>query len=179
MSVRITGKHPNKIAEAIRQAITKIIPNRVKQIGLEHFDNSFAQGGWTGGAFIPWEKRKSKSKKNQGRALMIVSSRLRRSLRGKDSSNRVTFSTDVPYAQIHNEGGDIQHAAMSKLYVQNRIKKGARKGQYAKGTTKGRGTTGKAYTVHMQKRQFIGDSTVLRRKISNMIETELQQAFNN
>ena len=177
MSVRITGKHPKQITGDIKRAINITIPRKVKQIGLKHFDDSFAKQGWTGGVYLSWKSRKSRNKKNSGRSIMIGTGRLRRSIRGVESPQRVTFSTDVEYAQIHNDGGVIQKNAMSKLYIQNRKKRGVNKGQFTKGTTKGKGLTTGAYTIKMPKRQFMGASTKLLRDLTTMIDKEFINAI--
>jgi phage gpG-like protein len=174
MSIKITGKHPSQITADIKKAVQDIIPEKVKQIGLKHFDDSFKSQGWEGTA---WAKRKRETRRTRGKALLISSGRLRRSIRGVSSPNKVVFSTDVPYAQIHNEGGTIQRSAMSRLYLQNRATKGKNKGRYSYGTKRGRGLTIGAYSVKMPKRQFVGISTKLNNDIITMIEKELKKAI--
>lgn len=176
MPVKYTGKTPKQITTDLQRAIKQIIPNKVKQIGLLHFDNSFKEQGFTGGVYLPWQKLKKKGRRNKGRAILIKSGRLRRSIRARLEPNKVIFSTDVPYAQIHNEGGIIQRHAMSRLYIQSRTKRGKNKGRFKRGTTPGRGTTTGAYTIRIPKRQFMGPSTKLNRNIIAMIETELKKA---
>jgi phage gpG-like protein len=175
MQVKYTGKSLEKIKIDIQNAIKHIIPAKIKQIGLEHFDNSFARQGFEGGVYLPWQKLKQ-TKKNKGKAILIKSGRLRRSIKGKITPGKVIFSTDVPYAKIHNEGGTIQRNAMSRLYIQNRTKRGKNKGRFKRGTTSGRGYTTGAYTIKIPKRQFMGASSKLNRDIKEMIQTEILKA---
>lgn len=53
-----------------------------------------------------WQRRKSPVR--EGKSLMIQSRALRRSIQGKADESGVTFSSDLPYASIHNNGGEIR-----------------------------------------------------------------------
>jgi phage gpG-like protein len=54
---------------------------------------------------VKWKKRKRGSKRNIGRAVLTNTGRLRRSLTKKKTGNyTVLISTNVDYAQVHNEG---------------------------------------------------------------------------
>lgn len=65
------------------------------------------QGYYNGQFFSKWAQRKGKQKGKQ-RAILIQSGRLWRSIREAPIKNIARVVTDVPYAQIHNEGGHIK-----------------------------------------------------------------------
>ena len=96
-------------------------------------------------------------------SLLMVSSALRRSVKGgaETLENGVRFSSAVPYASIHNEGGTGYKMVRSH---QRKIKK-----------------TGKVYTVrahqrkfNMPQRQFIGDGPDTQRIIRSVIDRNLK-----
>lgn len=86
--------------------IQKIIKNILRDIQVEltdEFDQNFERQ-----AFFsePWQRRKSPIR-DKGRAILTDTGQLRRSIKSKTTENSVIFYTDLPYAEIHNEGGEI------------------------------------------------------------------------
>lgn len=84
----------------------KIIKNILRDIQVEltdEFDQNFERQ-----AFFsePWQRRKSPIR-DKGRAILTDTGQLRRSIKSKTTENSVIFYTDLPYAEIHNEGGEI------------------------------------------------------------------------
>ena len=75
----------------------------------EEFDRNFERK-----AFFTktWDTRKSG---NRG-SLMMVTGRLRRSIRAQVQNNSIVFTSSVPYAAIHNEGGTLKVTAKMKRY---------------------------------------------------------------
>ncbi len=53
---------------------------------------------------------------NHRGSLMLRSGKLRRSIRSEITPNGITFSSSMPYAQIHNEGGEIVVTEKMKRY---------------------------------------------------------------
>ena len=47
---------------------------------------------------------------------MIDTGRLRRSVSSRTTENSITFYTDLPYAAIHNDGGEIRVTKKMKRY---------------------------------------------------------------
>lgn len=102
--------------------------------GLNHFEESFQNEGFTDGGLVKWDKRQttdnrgrditryrssrvgkagelnSYGRKNEGRAILTghnTSNKLRDSLKATKITGGVEFSTDKDYAEVHNEGSDI------------------------------------------------------------------------
>jgi phage gpG-like protein len=143
-------------------------PNIIAETAVEHFQERFTQENWEG---VPWQKRKDK----EPHRLLMKSRNLFRSIHPSEVTPQLVRiragSPQVPYAQIHNEGGVITKAARSETFVRNRYKKGPKSkafggmGLFQKGTTAGKGLTFKAHSVTIPQRQFMGRSAMLNAKI--------------
>lgn len=84
----------------------------MKDIGVDladEFDQNFERK-----AFFnkKWKDRKFG---NRG-TLLVATGRLRRSITMKATERSITFSSDTPYASIHNEGGEIEVTKKMKGY---------------------------------------------------------------
>lgn len=152
-------------------------PNIIAETAVEHFQERFTQENWEG---VPWAKRKDK----KPHRILMKSRNLFRSIHPSEVTPALVRiragSPQVPYAQIHNEGGDISKAARSETFVRNRHTKGPKSkafggmGLFKKGTMAGKGLTFKAHTINMPQRQFMGRSAALNAKIM----TRLSAYFN-
>ena len=123
----------------------------------DEFDRNFERKAFFGDRWKP--------RRNEGKGtLLLVTSTLRRSIRRSSVvGDGVRFTSQVPYATIHNEGGP---------YTQN-----VRAHQRHRGS--------KAYNVrahqrriNMPQRQFVGDGPDTRRIIKSVIDDNLQK-YNN
>lgn len=84
--------------------INKIIKNTLRDIAVElkdEFDQNFERQAFFSQA---WQRKKYTTKNNH---ILLDTGTLRRNIRTKTTDNSVTFYTDLPYAAIHNEGGEI------------------------------------------------------------------------
>jgi len=89
----------------------KDVLNDVKTELMDEFDRNFERK-----VFFdkPWnEKTKFPNKRG---SLMMRTGKLRRSLRARVSGNAISFTSSMPYAAIHNEGGTITVTAKMKRY---------------------------------------------------------------
>lgn len=119
----------------------------------DEFDRNFERKAFFGNRWKP--------RRNEGKgSLLLVSTTLRRSIRSSVVGDGVRFTSQVPYATIHNEGGP---------YTQN-----VRAHQRHRGS--------KAYNVRahqrrgtMPQRQFIGDGPDTQRIIRDVIDDNLQR----
>ena len=94
------GKRLEELKKLAKYGLPKIIGNEVVNFSKD----TFRQGGFTDAAFNPWKPRKDQSKKNQGRAILVKSGDLRRSIKKQVSVRKVTISSNLPYAAVHNYG---------------------------------------------------------------------------
>lgn len=165
--------------------IVTLKPQLIDALGVEgvkFIDDNFKKQGFQGATFQPWVKRKST--KNANRAILVKSGVLRRSIQQTNNSDSVKLSTDIPYARIHNEGGEIRHPYRTvDLYY---TKKGAKlklaklqtQSQQRK-ATEVRHSSISNHTTKMPKRQFMGDSPVLQKSAREALIKILTTALNN
>lgn len=165
-----TGKPLGQVAREVREAIATTLPERVKIMAVDHFDKSFANQGFTDRILKPWPRRKSNRPQDAGRATLIKSGRLRRSIQGQAQPGRVIIqSLDVPYAEIHNRGGIMS----ARQYVR----------PHTKPNFMGRGRavaiSGHSRTMNhrVPQRQFMGYSHMLYEEIEKEIAKTIKNAF--
>lgn len=120
----------------------------------DEFDRNFQRK-----AFFT-DKWKARKDPNANGSLLVVTGTLRRSIQSSTTDNGVRFSSNVPYAAIHNEG--LQGNKPVKAHTRR---------QHGK-TVKVRAHTRK---FNMPKRQFIGDGDQTRKIIREVIEDNLKQ----
>ena len=161
----------------ILRTIVSVKPQLIDAIGIEatgFIDDNFAMQGFQGDTFQPWAKRKKKDK-GRSRKILVDTGTLRRSFRQTNHSDHTTISTDVVYAQIHNEGGTITHRSRDVILSYRNAEGG--KLRLAKTTTQSqqrqvtqlRRATIAEHTTTMPKRQFMGDSPVLQKRCEKAI----------
>lgn len=83
------------------------LPARVTNIAVNDFKDNFRRQGYraAGGGVIKWKKRKkSKSKRDETRAILIKSGRLRRGIQPAPQAMTARVINRVPYAEALNEG---------------------------------------------------------------------------
>jgi phage gpG-like protein len=89
--------------------ILRKLPDWAGREAVNFYKDSFTRQAYIDNKVSKWAKRKNDPKSKRGnRAILVQSGALRRSIRYKVSGNNVTVYTDVPYAQVHNEGLQVQ-----------------------------------------------------------------------
>ncbi len=81
------------------------LPVKLGNATQRFFLSSFKEEGWNDGGLNRWPDRKDDT---NTRSLLVKSGRLRKAVADclrEANWNRIKFVVDVPYAQIHNEGG--------------------------------------------------------------------------
>lgn len=163
-------------------------PRIVGRIALEVWDENFQNGGFTDKVFIPWKPRKNDTEnrgrkhgdggRQSGRAILIKSGALRRSLRVKYTGPTMVRwaagSQDVPYAEIHNEGGRVETTQNVKAHTRRHFETDEVSGARAKKARFVKITTGtsqvKAHArklnYTMPRRHFMGASAKLMDRLS-------------
>lgn len=142
------------------QKLQRNFPNMAAIEAVNFSKERFVRKNWVDKSREAWEKRQKKDKGS----LMVKSGRLKRSIRKLAvTRNSVTIGTDVPYAEIHNEGGTINSSEKVRTHSRKR---------------KGRTHTVQAHMrkrkVDMPERRFIGESAVLMRRLERLVEKELK-----
>ncbi len=125
----------------------------------EEFDRNFERK-----AFFdkPWPPRKNTRAKG---SLLVVTGKLRRSIRGSASGNSVKFTSALPYAGVHNTGGKFTQAV------------GAHNKTIKKGKNKGKTYVVKSHsrTISIPQRQFIGNHPKVKDAIEKIANDNIKQ----
>lgn len=131
----------------------------------DEFDRNFERKGFFS------DKWKSRAHDYARGSLLMVSSGLRRSVKGgaETLENGVRFSSAVPYASIHNEGGKITVTAKMKRYFWAQFMKTKDEAWRRMALMK----VGKV--INMPERRFIGDGPDTQRIIREVIDRNLQR----
>lgn len=188
--------------QEIEHALRRTLPVKVGRIAKDHFQTGFRQGGFQDNGTQAWQRKKRPDKYGP---LMSSRQNLYGSIYYRPDDYRVTVGTEVPYAAIHNEGGEIIVTARMKRFFRAKAYEAA--GTF--GRKKTNGTTPKKQksisdrqfyawmhtatltpeaefwcalsmkpvgaTIKIPKRQFIGESLELTDKINTTIENEINK----
>lgn len=127
----------------------------------------FVTKSWVDRAREKWEPRK---RKDRG-SLMVRSGRLKRSIRViKTGSNYFVIGTDVPYAQAHNDGLTVKKTVTVRAHQRK-----VTRGRNPRTAEVGRHT--RTIDRTFKKRQFIGESAILMRRIERQLENDIKNAL--
>lgn len=97
-NAKILKAQQKKAEQAIRGMVT-VMGNDA----LNHFEQSFRDQGFTDDSLQRWKARKKRAR--AGRAILTKTGRLRRSLKkSKQGRYAIQISSNVIYANVHNEG---------------------------------------------------------------------------
>lgn len=105
----------------MKDDLHEIIARILKDVGVElkdEFDRNFERQGFFSDK---WARRKSPLRGDG--TLLIASGDLRRSIGFKTTDTNVTLYSHLPYAAIHNEGGEITVTRKMKAYFRYRFYK--------------------------------------------------------
>lgn len=156
-----------KAGEKFFRGLPRIIGNMAKNF----YDDSWKREGFIDKRIEKWPRRSSPDKGKGRRRTLVKTGRLRRSIRMRVSGSRVTIFTEVPYAKIHNEGGKVTGTANVKAHTR-KIGKGRKAKKVPVKAHKRR------FNYTMPKRQFMGESDLLNRRIIKNVEQQLEKTFN-
>ncbi|MFK2295085.1 phage virion morphogenesis protein [Bacteroides fragilis] len=197
----------SNINEELREKTARLIKLTLKDIATElgdEFDRNFERE-----AFFSerWARRKFGD--DESRGLLSRSGELRRSIKAETTDHSVIFSSDLPYAAIHNEGGAITVTPRMKRYFWYRYllitgdkrsapgkanpsgKPQRKKNGKPRNNKKNRALTGEAgfykamalkkagSKIIIPRRRFIGMHPDAERLIKELIAANVQEIFNS
>ena len=84
----------------VKDSLPIILGNEALNFFLKSFDN----GGFTDASLQKWDKRKAGAPRNNGRALLIDTGDLRRSIKVSYIGGKAIISSDLIYASVINYG---------------------------------------------------------------------------
>lgn len=157
-------------------------------MALNHFRGSFIKQGFTDRHLTKWKKRK---RGDSSRAILVKTGKLKRSIRiVRKTLTSVTIGSDVPYAIFHNQGASgtssiASHASRGKgITTSIRGSGGFVGGRFTRGRARRVTFLGAEHQVsahtrkaNLPKREFIGDSKQLERKIITELDTKIRKVF--
>lgn len=174
----------NELQTVIRQILRDIAVEL-----SDEFDQNFQRQAFFSEA---WQRRKSPTR--PGGATLVDTGRLRQSVGSKSTADTITFFTTLPYAAIHNEGGEIKVTAKMKRFFWHKYY--ASRGAFGRKKDGGKRNdkrtvqlsteaefwkclalmkVGKAITI--PKRQFLGASPEVEKAVREIIEENLSDYF--
>lgn len=109
----------------MNEDVQKLFQLIIKDIGVElgdEFDENFDRQGFFSEA---WQRRKSPIR-NEGRAILTDSGKLRSSIGFRTTENSITFFSNLPYAGIHNDGGEIVVTKRMKMFFRHKFYEAAK-----------------------------------------------------
>lgn len=174
----------------VRKIIRRILKDIRVELGDE-FDRNFERQAFFSEA---WERRKSPIR-NEGRAILTDTGQLRRSIQSRTTENSIVFYTTLPYASIHNDGGEIKVTKKMKRYFWHKYYEAAgsfgrrKDGTLRKDKRTVRLTTEAEFwkfmalkkegsTIKISRRRFLGTSPEVEQAVRKIIEENITEYFN-
>ena len=194
MDARDIEKLVAKAKDDIIEEVNDRLPTKVGVTAVNHFKQNFRDGGWLDNGLHPWKRTRRQEGNGKDAKYSPLTSRrnhMMRSIQASTSPGQVTIEDPVPYAAIHNDGGDIT----THPTVTQRMRKYAWHMVYSIAGIKGKGklpkelpkaaekwkrralTRKSSITVHahIPQRQFMGDSAELRVKVNKLIKDSIER----
>lgn len=146
--------------------LTNKLPNKLSRVAVNFSKERFLQQNWVDNNTEQWAKRKpvkNETKRRSKRGILINTGLLRNSIRVVYVDRNIAIiGTDVAYAKAHNYGfrGAIKQSVKAH-------KRTTRSGRVAKVKKHKR-----TINTNLPRRQFIGDSAVLRNRLTRYITAE-------
>ena len=172
------------------ERLIQLILKDIKVELSDEFDRNFTRQ-----AFFTekWARRRSPSARGD-RSILTDTGALRRSIGSRISGDSITFSSDLPYAAIHNEGGEITVTRRMKSYFWHRYYSaqgsfGLRKDGSRRRNKRNRYLTEEAAfwkamalkrvgsKIKMPRRQFLWPHPYVEQQVKAIIEENLEQYF--
>lgn len=164
--------------DEIEQALRRTLPVKVGRIAKDHFQEGFRKGGFQDNGTQAWQRKKRPDKYGP---LMSSRQNLYGSIYYHPDDYRVTVGTEVPYAAIHNDGGDIIVTARMKRFFWAKYRE-TNGGSWKRNAKNEEAEFWKTLAlkkvgsvIHIPQRKFIGQSQELNNKIDQTIENEINR----
>lgn len=176
----------------MNQDIQKIIRNILNDVRVElsdEFDRNFERQAFFNEA---WQRRSSPTR--PGGSILIDTGKLRQSISSRTTDSSITFCSTLPYAAIHNDGGEIKVTARMKRFFWHkyheatgsfgRKKNGERRND--KRTVqlsteaefwKHMALMKEGKSIKIPRRRFLGASPEVEQAVKDIIEENLAEYF--
>lgn len=172
------------------KALKRRILNDIRVEAASEFDRNFETQSFFGEA---WQRQKGP---RAGQHILVKHGDLRRSISAHIDQDSITFSSSLPYAAIHNEGGEIKVTARMKryfwaMYYQANGGLGRRKDGTLRRDQKNARLSAEAEfwkhlalmkvgsSIRIPRRRFLGYHPSLEKELTAVIEKRLTEFFDN
>jgi phage gpG-like protein len=153
------GKSFEEVKSGLVQVI-RSIPTVAGTEAVNHFKASFRNQGFTDSGLTKWPKRKRDT--DPGRAVLTKTGRTKRAIRKQQQTETTVLvginRAEVPYAEYHNKGGILSVRGHKRRKKSGR--RSDREGNYQQV---------RPHFRKLPKRQFIGNSQTLDKRIADKI----------
>lgn len=149
----------------LRKVVRRILSDIRVELGDE-FDQNFERQGFFA---EKWQRRKSPIR-GDGH-ILVASADLRKSIRRRSYDHSITFYSDLAYAGIHNEGGEIKVTARMKRFFWRKYHETKDEFWKAMALMK------EGKTIKIPRRQFLGMAPEVETEVRKIIEDNLTQYF--
>lgn len=171
-----------------KSIIRRILSDIRVELGDE-FDRNFERQAFFNDA---WVRRKSPTR--PGGTILVDTGTLRRSVRSRTTDDSITFYTDLPYAAIHNDGGEIVVTEKMKRFFWHKYYEatgsfGREKNGERRNDKRTRQLSTEAdfwrfmalkragTTIRIPRRRFLGTGPEVERIVREIIEENLNDYF--
>lgn len=172
-----------------KAVIRRILSDIRVELGDE-FDRNFERQAFFSDA---WARRKSPTR--PGGTILVDTGTLRRSVKSRTTDDSITFYTDLPYAAIHNDGGEIVVTEKMKRFFWHKYYEatgsfGRKKNGERRNDKRTRQLSTEAdfwrfmalkragTTIRIPRRRFLGTGPEVERIVREIIEDNLNEYFN-
>lgn len=206
MDINQFSNELKKKQREVEKLLRRNLPVVVGRMAKDFYQDNFRKSGFQNNGLHPWPATRRQASGAKGAASQygpLLSSRrhLFSSIKYTPSDFRIVVSNDLPYAAIHNFGGETQPAVTPQMrrfawamYYKAQGRK--KKATQAKRKPKNKASTPKIETasaqfwkslaltrkkklrVRIPQRQFIGQSAELNNQINERIENEINKTLN-
>lgn len=155
-----------RLQKVNKPSFMRRLVNRAGVVAVNFSKERFVKKDWLDGSSRQqWQRRKKPDKGS----LLVRSGRLKRSIRKMSEGDYFVYiGTDAPYAKVHNEGGTINKVVNVRSFTRTR-----------KGRTETVKTHRRKMNLKMPKRQFLGDSDALAKRIERFANVEINNEIQN
>ncbi|WP_442795326.1 hypothetical protein [Pelobium manganitolerans] len=167
-----------RLVDQVSKAIDAL-PNRIAAEAVKFSKERFVQQNWIGDRTEPWAKRKpgwGKKNKNQGRAIGVLTGRLKRGVRKISATpQQIVIGNDVEYAEVFNNGGRYSVSQQVDSFSRKAYtrKRAGRRETVSASTVKSFTRTVKRNQVA---RPFLAPSATLNKRLERLIASDIVKA---
>ena len=147
-------------------------------MAVNFFKDSFRREGFIDKSLVKWTKRKNDKEsslpRRKRRGILTQTGELEASIDFRTDGHIVYVFSDKPYAQIHNEGGEVDIPVtpdMRKFFWAMYFQTKEQRWKFMALTKK------TVIKVVLEQRQFMGDSDLMWRRLTHHTDRTFDQIF--